>query len=335
MRRSRVRSPSSPPPRDAAPEGAPSGASFVGAHLTAPPIRTGFATADDGVRLYWRAVGEGPAIACCNGVGVSLFFWKYLVAHYAPRHTVVLWDYRAHGRSDRLPDLEQADLTIGRHADDLAAVLDAAGVEDAALVGHSMGCQVILEYTRRHPERVRALVPMLGTAGRTLDTFFDWSGSPKAFEAAARLVDRVGEPIHYLVRPLMESPLAWWVAWRFGLVDPFYARREDMLPYMRHLASLDLRVFMRSVLACQAHDAWDVLPTLKVPVLVIAAERDTFTPMWLSRKMTAMIPGGELLVLADGSHAALIEQPETIYHRIDRFFAERHVFDDAPAAARA
>jgi pimeloyl-ACP methyl ester carboxylesterase len=87
-----------------------------------------------------------------------------------------------------------------------------------------------------------------------------------------------------------------------------------------------MRVFLHSVLQCQEHDAWDTLPTVKVPALVVAAERDTFTPMWLSRKMAAQIPGADFLILAEGSHAALIEQPETIAHRLDRFIAERHVF---------
>lgn len=291
--------------------------------MVGPPIRTGFAVADDGVRLYWRAIGDGPAIVCCNGVGVSTFFWKYLVDHYASRHTVVLWDYRAHGRSDKVRDLATADMSIERHARDLDAVLDAVGVGPAILVGHSMGCQVIFEAYRRRPERVRALIPMLGTAGRALETFFDYSGSPAIFQRLSRIVDRWGDLTHLVVRPLMESPLAWFVAWRFHLVDPVYTRREDLLPYLRHLASLDLRVFLHSVLACQAHDAWETLPRIGVPTLVIAAERDTFTPVWLSRKMAGMIPGGEILVLAEGSHAALIEQPETIHHRIDRFLRER------------
>ena len=112
-------------------------------------------------------------------------------------------------------------------------------------------------------------------------------------------------------------------------MDPLYCRKEDMLPYMRHLASLDMRVFFRSVLACNEHDAWDVLPTIAVPVLVIAAERDSFTPVWLARKVAATIPGAEFLMLADASHAALIEQPDTIYHRLERFLAERPVFHQA------
>lgn len=291
-----------------------------------PTVRAGFAEAEDGTRLYWRAVGEGPALVCCNGVGVSTFFWKYLVDHYAPRHTVVLWDYRAHGRSDRPAQIESADLSIARHARDLLVVMDAVGVKDALLLGHSMGVQVILELHRLAPQRVRGLVPMLGTAGRALETFYDYSGSPAIFRAIARALDRAGDRVHYFVRPMLESPIAWWFAKRAFLVDPYYTRQEDMLPYMRHLASLDMRVFIRSVLNAQDHDAWGTLPTIQVPTLVVAAERDAFTPMWLSRKMAASIPGAELLVLAEATHTAIIEQPDTINHRLDRFLAEHRIF---------
>lgn len=297
-----------------------------------PVVRAGFAAADDGLRLYWRAVGPPDggrgAMVCCNGVGVSLFFWKYLVAHYSDRYTVVLWDYRAHGRSDRPPDLANADIGIARHARDLAAVMDAAGVRDALLLGHSMGVQVILEFHRLYRARVRGLVCILGTAGRALDTFYDNPRSPGYFKLAARIVDRLGERVHWFVRPLMESPLAWFVTRRAALVDPYYARREDMLKYLDHLAQLDMRIFIRTVLAMNDHDAWPTLGDIRVPALVVAAERDTFTPMWLSRKMASSIPDADFLVLADASHAAIIEQPDTIHHRLDRFLAQRGVFGE-------
>ncbi len=293
--------------------------------------RAGFAVTDDGVHLYWRATGpqtgSAGTIVCCNGVGVSLFFWKYLVAHYARRYDVVLWDYRGHGRSDRPRDLDAADLNIPRFARDLGVVLDAIGVEDALFVGHSMGCQVIFELHRQARHRVRGLVPMLGSAGRTLATFYDNPRSPEYFRLIAKVVDRMGDRAHAIARPLLESPLAWAFARRAALVDPVYTRREDMVPYMRHLATLDLRCFLRTVLATNDHDAWPTLPDIRVPTLVIAAERDTFTPMWLSRKMAATIPAADFLILADASHAAVIEQPETILRRFDRFLAERAVFE--------
>lgn len=299
----------------------------------APALRSGFASAEDGVRLYWRAIGTGPAIVCCNGVGVSLFFWKYIVEHFSTTHTVVLWDYRCHGRSDRSSNLATADLSIPRHARDLARVLDVIGVEDALLLGHSMGCQVVFEFHRQFPERVRGMVPMLGSAGKTLETFYDFRWSPVLFKLASRWMDRNGDRAQLFLHPLLESPLAFDVARRLSLVDPYYCREEDLRPYIRHLVSLDLRVFLHAVLACQDHDCWPTLPEVRVPTLVVAAERDTFTPMWLSRKMAAAIPAAELLVLAEGSHAALIEQPETIQHRLERFIRERTVFPPAASAA--
>jgi pimeloyl-ACP methyl ester carboxylesterase len=301
--------------------------------------RTGRAVADDGVQLAWTldgpessadgapgTAGELPVIVCCNGVGVSTFFWKYLVAHYAGRARVLSWDYRGHGDSERPADPYAIELSIPRLARDLIAVMDDAGVDRAMLVGHSMGCQVIFEAYHQWPERVTALVPMLGTAGRTLDTFADNPRSPVMFRAIAHMVDRAGDRVNRLTGPLLNSPVAWWFTRTAALVDPFYAAKDDMLPYLQHLATLDMRFFMRLVLATNDHDAWPTLPDVKVPTLVIAAERDTFTPIRLSRKMVRDIPGAELLVLADGSHAAIIEQPDTIVHRMDRFVRERGVF---------
>jgi len=296
-------------------------------------VRTGFATTPDGLRLYWRAVGTGPAIVCCNGVGVSLFFWKYLVEHYAGNYTVLLWDYRGHGRSDWPASIPQADLSIERHARDLVVVMDAAAVDRALLVGHSMGCQVIYEAYRQMPDRVVGLVPMLGTAGKTLETFFDFSGSPRYFRMAADVLNWAGDAAHYVVRPALQSPLAWLVTRNFKLVDPYYARRDDMLAYLRHLSGIDMRMFIRAVLMMNEHDAWDLLPQMRVPVLVIAAENDAFTPGWLSRKIAKLIPDSDYLMLADASHAALIEQPETILHRMDRFLAQRRPFGSSALAA--
>ena len=85
---------------------------------------------------------------------------------------------------------------------------------------------------------------------------------------------------------------------------------------------MDLLVFLESAWQCHQHDAWSVLPTINVPFLYIAAEKDTFTPMCCANEIVSRVDGGELLILADGSHAAIIEQPETINYRLHRFFEQ-------------
>jgi len=303
----------------------------------ARPQTSGFALTDDGLRIHWRSVGAGPPVVFCNGVGVSTFFWKYVVDQLSDRFEVILWDYRGHGRSARGVDPTRHALSIDRHAADLEAVLDDAGIHRPAFViGHSMGCQVALQLAIRDADRVAALGLWLGTAGRTLHTFGGWSGSVHLFRVIHAFVRAAGEEVNRVQRVLLNSPLAWHFAKRFHIVDPYYTKRADMEPYMRHMASMDMRTFLGCVRQADAHDAWPELPNIAVPSLVVAAERDTFTPLSCSQQMADQLPLGELFVLADASHAALIEQPETIGHRLERFISERLAPwpDDAAAVAR-
>jgi pimeloyl-ACP methyl ester carboxylesterase len=79
------------------------------------------------------------------------------------------------------------------------------------------------------------------------------------------------------------------------------------------------------------HDLTDFLPHIEVPTLIIAGEKDLVTPLHRSRKMAALIPRSELIILPEGSHAAIVEHPETINRRVDRFLAERVFRADALA----
>jgi pimeloyl-ACP methyl ester carboxylesterase len=291
--------------------------------MACPSVISGFATTDDGVQLHWRMVGSGPLLVCNNGVGVSTFFWKYLTEHFRSSHRVLLWDYRAHGRSQRVLDPGSADMSVNRHARDLLCILDhLEEVEPCVLIGHSMGCQVALEVLRLAPDRARGMVMALGTAGRALHTFYDFKYSWILFRAAERAIGGLGEISNQFARPLLRSPLAWGMSTRLKLVDPYYMQEQDLRPYLDHLASLDLPLFFKNVIETDRHDCWDILPELKIPVLVIAAENDKITPMWCSRKIVQTIPRAEILVLADASHAALVEQPETINCRVARYLGQ-------------
>ena len=285
--------------------------------------RTGFARAPDGIRLYYRVVGEGPPIVCCNGVGVSTFFYKYVVQHFSKDHSVLVWDYRGHGRSERPSHPPTADLSIERNARDLSCVLDAAGLDAPTLLGHSMGCQVILEFTRCYPDRPRGLVPMFGTYARPLDTFLDWQHSRTAFELLRRIADAGGKIGTRMLKPIYANPFTGELGRVAGVIDRFYADRVDIAKYLEHLEHMDAQVFMRMVHLMADHDMTEFLPQIRVPTLVIAGERDIFTPLHRSHAMAENIPGAELLVLAEASHAAIVEDPETINLRIERFLRER------------
>jgi len=288
----------------------------------APPVRTRFVSTDDGEQLYVSDVGDGPVLVCCNGAGVSTFFWTYLQEAFRDSHRVILWDYRGHGRSSLPDDPETADLGIERFAKDLGHVLRATAATDPVLIGHSMGCQVILQYAADHPGQVRGLVPMLGTFARPLDTLLDSPLSKPIFDVVHKLALGAGRGGRRLFRPLVGAPWAVDLARRTGLVDRYYADRQDLEMYLGHLNRMDPRVLFRTLAQIADHDLTERLASIDVPTLVIAAENDLFTPMHRSQEMARRMPRAELFVLAEGSHAALVEHPDAINRRIARFLDE-------------
>jgi pimeloyl-ACP methyl ester carboxylesterase len=282
----------------------------------------------DGVELHSRST-RGPhahktPIVCANGIGVSTFFWTYLESRFAAERPVIVWDYRGHGKSGRPHDL--SGLTMRQNAKDLFAVMDAHDVERAVLTGHSMGVQVILEAYKVAPSRIAALVPMLGTYGRPMDTAFD---SPiavpvlfiLAHKLALRFPRRLGSFQKLLKRPVL-AKLAAKFARLANLVDPKLMPQHALDAYIDHFGDFDPEIFFRMAEKMATHSAEDVLAKIDVPVLVVAAENDTFTPLWLSEEMADRLPLARLLVVTGGSHAALVEQPELVNERVAQFLEE-------------
>jgi pimeloyl-ACP methyl ester carboxylesterase len=282
----------------------------------------------DGGRLAYTVEGSGPPLVLCNGLGVSTVFWHHVARAFAGAWTVVTWDYRGHGRSGPAPT---EGFGIGTCADDLVALLDHLGLEQAVLAGHSMGSQVILETYRRAPRRVRALVPTLGGYGRTVESFFNTPHSVTVLRFMRRLATLRPSVSQRVLKLVAEAPGAIAAARLLRFVHPELCPPEELRPYLAHLATLDLNVYFQLASDLQDHDASDLLPQVAVPVLVFGADRDLFTPLALSERMASRIPGAELCVIRGGSHAALVEQPELICLRLERFFMDRL---GAPAMSR-
>jgi pimeloyl-ACP methyl ester carboxylesterase len=113
------------------------------------------------------------------------------------------------------------------------------------------------------------------------------------------------------------------IALSLGEIDPEKTEPEDFLPYLKHMTHVDFPMFLRMLRAAGEHTAEDLLPQIRVPTLIIAGEKDTFTPAHLARTMQKAIPGAELLVVPGGSHVAPIEQHEVVSRRILEFLRER------------
>ena len=106
-------------------------------------------------------------------------------------------------------------------------------------------------------------------------------------------------------------------------VHPRLAPASDLRRYREHLSSMDFGTFARMVEALGEHSAWDLLPRVGVPTLIIAGQRDTFSPLPLSEAMADALPRADMILLPDASHAGLVEQPLTINLALRRFLRQR------------
>jgi pimeloyl-ACP methyl ester carboxylesterase/DNA-binding CsgD family transcriptional regulator len=119
-----------------------------------------FATADDGVRIAYAVSGSGPALVKIGTWMSHLEFdlhnpvWGHLVDWLSQRFTLLRYDQRATG----LSDWDVADISFEAWVRDLETVLDAAGIERAALLGLSQGAPVAIAFAARRPERVSHLI---------------------------------------------------------------------------------------------------------------------------------------------------------------------------------
>ncbi len=92
---------------------------------------------------------------------------------------------------------------------------------------------------------------------------------------------------------------------------------------MTHMVDIDLPMFLRMLRSAGEHSALDLLPSIDVPALVIAGDRDSFTPPRYAEEMAALMPRGELLMVAGGTHVVPLERKELVSERVEKFLRER------------
>jgi pimeloyl-ACP methyl ester carboxylesterase len=285
--------------------------------------RESFALGADGTRLYVRERGEsrgGLTTILCDGICCDGYIWKYLWDDLAPLSRLCHWNYRGHGRS--APPRDPHRIDISDHADDLDRVRSHVGDDPVVLVGHSMGCQVVLEAFRRRPANVRGIVLVCGSSGRVTHTFH---GTDLLARALPGLI-QFTESHRGLMRGIwsripLETALK--VALRTGEVDKNNLRPEDFMPYLEHVAHMDLLLFLRMLRAAGEYTAEEFLTTIDVPTLVVAGKADTFTPFGLAEKLCGALPRGELFSVPGGTHVAPLEQRELVGGCLIRFLRER------------
>jgi len=283
-------------------------------------------TAADGTRLAYQVRGQGPLIVFNDGLANDGRLLAPLLHRLEGRARLLTWHYRGHGESENARDPHA--ISIASTVDDLRRVLDVAAdpAEKAAFVGFSLGCQVNLVAWQAFPERVGAIVNLLGTYGRPFDTFFSPRIGRVAFAVFRPTPSRVVTRVLRTGNRFSRMTWAWGRA--LGIIESGASYRA-FAPFLHHLGRLDGRSFKALALASQAHSAEDILPTVTVPTLVVVGGGDRFSLPRVGKRMHERIPGSELLFLPKAGHAGLIGHAEPIGRAVEDFL-ERHGWVSPP-----
>ena len=271
---------------------------------------------DDGVELAVEVAGSGPGLVLVHGFGGAKEDFTGHVDVLARTHTVVVFDHRGHGASDKPPD--RSAYTLDRLVLDTLAVADGVGLEQFRLLGHSMGGMVARKVVLATPERVDALIMMDTTAGPIGDYPIE------LIELAANVAfdegkDKLKELLDFA--KVLETP-----AYEKSLVEvPGYQEFVDK-------KWADLSEIMWGALAIEIANQSDDLPalvaTLSCSVLILVGEQDDdLIPA--AHAMANAITGSELIVIPDAGHSPQVEQPDAWIAAVTTFLAS------IPAAARS
>ncbi len=291
--------------------------------MPGPAVVTQTVVSRDGTTVaYHDSGGSGSPIVLANGLAGPFAAWRHQLEYLGDRHRIIGWDYRGlYGSSQ--PSGKPTRFDVAAHVDDLEAVLEKASIERATFIGWSMGVQVVLALYERRPELVSHLVFINGTYGKPLDT----TGMPFSSRVVPSMVDRVRR-FHELAAQLLKRATRWpeTVLWmkRLGLIGNT-VDEELFREIASNFGTTDLELYFAMLRELSRHDASHVLDTVQAPTLIITGDRDPFTPRQLAQQMARRIPGGEILVVRGATHYAMIEYPELVNLRIEKFLREHGV----------
>lgn len=248
----------------------------------------------DGARIAWFDDGpqDGPAVLLVMGLAYPAAMWFRVVPVLADRYRVLRVDNRGAGETGDVPG---APYSVETMAGDLLAVLDAAGVQQAHVVGISMGGLLAQELAVTAPERVRSLCLVAthpGIAHAVIDPEVLAFVTAGRSEMTPQQAAEASIPFNYAPGTPRERIEQDWAV-RFPLAcspQGYAAQVQGTLPWTR----------------------FDDLPQLHVPTLVVHGELDRLVLPDNGRLLAERIPGAELTVVPDANHVLMTDQPEQV-----------------------
>jgi 3-oxoadipate enol-lactonase len=253
----------------------------------------GEASVRDGTRLAYSLYECGPAaprIALVHSLAMDREFWRPVAERLAPAASVLIYDCRGHGRSDK----PSGPYTVELFADDLADLLDHVGWQTSAVAGASMGGCIALAFGVAYPARTRGLGLVDTTA---------WYGpdAPKAWAERAEKARNQG----------MAALLGFQTTRWFG--DAFRERHPEVVQACvdKFLAN-DVPAYIETCRMLGACNKTASLGAVRAPTAVVVGDEDYATPVAMAETLHKGIAGSTLTVLKGARHLTPLEVPERV-----------------------
>lgn len=258
----------------------------------------------EGVRVRFVDVGSGPAVVLLHGFASSLETWTGLIAELARDHRVIALDLKGFGWTDR----PAGDYSPTAQARLVRAVLDARGIDKAAVVAHSWGCSVALALALLEPARIKRLALYdAWVYDDQLPAFFRWAMLPGLGEALFAL--------YYKERTDDRLALG------FRDHDAVSQQLADAVD-----RSLDRPGTTAAALAAVRDEGFDQLelryPDVRQPVLLLWGSEDGVSLPLFAERLAHELPAARLVWFARCGHFPMLEAPGPSQSAVRAFLAE-------------
>jgi pimeloyl-ACP methyl ester carboxylesterase len=255
-------------------------------------------------RAFVRA-GEGPALLLLHGIGNNCQTWAGVIDRLAETHTVIAPDLLGHGRSDK----PRGDYSIAAYANGMRDLLSVLDIEQATVVGHSLGGGIALQFAYQFPERCQRLALVgSGGLGPELSAGLRAATLPGA-ELVLTALAGISGPLRVGLQVLERAGRA--TGWR--RVGDF-AEAGDALLALRDVEAR--RAFLRTLRGVvdargQAVTALDRLYLAdSIPMLVVWGSRDPIVPALHAETVRSLVPSARVEVFDSAGHWPHLDEPD-------------------------
>jgi 3-oxoadipate enol-lactonase len=250
------------------------------------------------VKLAYEVMGDGPPLLLIQGLGYGGRGWGPVLDPLAEDFTVAIFDNRGFGSSDVPP----GPYSVRELAEDARAVLDAAGLDRAHVLGASLGGMAAQELALAHPERIDRLILACTTPGGV-------GAHPMPSQTVSLMLEAPTMPPDVALRRFVENALGDGTS--DDLVDRVVAYRTANPP--------DLGGWQSQAAAGAMHDALDRIGNIKAPTLIVHGTEDAVVDPRNADLLAERIPGARVELLRGCGHLPFWEEPERFAALIKEF----------------